>query len=87
MSETPFFICDCGSTVLAISHTWTKKRDMEEVGHADGGGGYVFDKPAALAETEIDHEWIAYCGGCGQGVTVEWLDDNRIKVLLEPEHS
>lgn len=87
MSNSPFFICDCGSTVLAISHTWTKKQDMEEVGYVDLDGGYTFDEPAAIAETDINHEWIAYCGGCGNGVTVEWLDDHRVKVLLEPEHS
>jgi hypothetical protein len=83
MSKEPFFICsDCGSSVLAISHTWTKNAVFEQVGSVQEGGVYSFDKTEKTGETEDNHEWIAYCGGCGKGVTVEWLSDDRVKILL-----
>lgn len=83
MSIEPFFICsDCGSTVLALSHTWTKKSDLEQVGYAQDDGKYSFDKTEKTSETDDNHEWIAYCGGCGKGVTVEWLSEDRVRILL-----
>lgn len=83
MSEEPFFICECGSDVLALSHTWTKKSNLEEVGYVQGEGQYEFEPSETLNKSDEDHQWIAYCGGCGRGVTVEWLPENRVKVLLE----
>ncbi len=82
MSEEPFYICECGSNVLALSHTWTDKQNLEEVGYVQEGGHYDFDPAQTLHRKDEDHEWIAYCGGCGKGVTVEWLPEKRVKVLL-----
>jgi hypothetical protein len=83
MVQEPYFICDCGSDILAISHTWTDRRKMEEVGHVLENGQYSFDQPDQLNQQDNNHEWIAYCGGCGKGITVEWLPGNRIKIVLE----
>lgn len=83
MSEEPFFSCECGSTALAVSHKWTRKSSMEEVAFVDGQGHYTFDDPAELAQEEVDHEWIAYCGGCGHGVTVEWLEEGHVRLLRD----
>lgn len=85
MKKESFFICDCGSTALAVSHTWIHKADMEEVGFVDDNGRYSFDDPAQLKEEELDHEWIAYCGGCGKGVTVEWLDEGHVRIILSED--
>jgi hypothetical protein len=85
MTKEPFFICDCGSTILAVSHTWTNKTDLEEVGFVGEGGSYEFDEPAQLKLEELDHQWIAYCGGCGKGVTAEWLDEGRVRVIMGEE--
>lgn len=85
MAKESFFICDCGSTALAVSHTWVRKADMEEVGFVDENGRYTFDEPTQLEEVELEHEWIAYCGGCGNGVTVEWLDNGRVRIILGGE--
>lgn len=87
MAKDTFFICDCGSTALAVSHTWVHKADMEEVGFVDGDGRYSFDDPSQLKEEDLEHEWIAYCGGCGKGVTVEWLDEGRVRIILGEEAS
>ena len=83
MAPEPYFICECGSDILAISHTWTDRRDMEEVGHVQEDGQYRFEQPDQLNQENKNHEWIAYCGGCGKGITVEWLPENRIKIVLE----
>ena len=83
MESEPYFICECGSDILAISHTWTDRRDMEEVGHVQEDGQYRFDQPYQLKQQDKNHEWIAYCGGCGKGITVEWLPENRIKIVQE----
>ena len=84
MSKEPFFICsDCGSNVLAISHSWTKKTDFEQVGTVADDGRYNFDEMDKLNESDYNHEWIAYCGGCGNGVTVEWLSNERVRLLLK----
>lgn len=56
---------------------------MEEVGFVQNGGKYRFDEPTQLNHEHLNDEWIAYCGGCGKGVAVEWLPENRVKVLLE----
>ena len=86
MSQEPYFICsDCGSDVLAVSHTWTEKRHFEEVGIVQHDGGYAFEPPKELGHEDEAHEWIAYCGGCGKGITVEWLSDKRVKLLLKQE--
>ena len=83
MNNEPFFICsDCGSSVLAISHTWTHRTGFEQVGFVKEDGQYDFDEEKKLEESDENHEWIAYCGGCGKGVTVEWLSEERVKVLL-----
>lgn len=82
MKKESLFICDCGSTALAVSHTWIHKSEMEEVGFVDNNGRYSFDDPAQLKEEKLDHEWIAYCGNCGKGVTVEWLDEGRVRIIL-----
>ena len=81
MASEPYFICECGSDILAISHTWTDRRDMEEVGYVQEDGQYRFDQPDQLKQQDKNHEWIAYCGGCGKGITVEWLPENRIKIV------
>ncbi len=83
MASEPYFICECGSDILAISHTWTDRRDMEEVGYVKEGGQYRFDHPDQLKQQDKNHEWIAYCGGCGKGITVEWLPENQIKIVQE----
>jgi len=85
MANEPYFICDCGSTVLAVSHTWINKADMEEVGFVGDDGRYSFEDPAQVEEKELDHQWVAYCGGCGRGVTVEWLDEGRVRIILGEE--
>ena len=72
----PYFVCQCGSDVLASSHTWTEKRDMEEGGFVEEGGKSKFDQPEQVKHELLDDEWIAYCGGSGKGITVEWLPDN-----------
>lgn len=83
MTKEPFFICsDCGSNVLAIGHTWIRKTEFEQVGYVQEDGQYNFDKQEKIGEKEDDHEWIAYCGGCGKGVTVEWLSEGRIQLLI-----
>ncbi len=83
MSGEPFFICECGSDVLALSHTWTNKKNLEEVGKVGADGRYDFEPAQTIEKRDEDHEWIAYCGGCGRGVTVKWLPENRVKLLLE----
>jgi hypothetical protein len=84
MNDEPFFICsDCGSNVLAVGHTWTKNANLEQVGYVEERGQYTFEKEEIVSETEDNHEWIAYCGGCGKGVTVEWLSDERLKLVLK----
>lgn len=83
MSNEPFFICECGSTVLALSHTWINRSQNEEVGFIDDGGRYTFNEAEELGQEDVDHEWVAYCGGCGKGVTVEWLEEGRVRVLLQ----
>lgn len=84
MNEEAFFICsECGSNVLAVGHTWSKRTSFEQVGFVNDDGLYTFDKKEKTAEQENDHEWIAYCGGCGKGVTVEWLSEDRIRLLLK----
>ncbi len=85
MSNDSTFICDCGSKVLAVSHTWAQTAKLEEVGFVGEDGRYTFDDPETLNKEELDHEWIAYCGGCGKGITVEWLDDGRVRVVLGEE--
>jgi hypothetical protein len=88
MTREPFFICsDCGSNVLALSHTWSHRKDLEEVGFVQEDGRYAFDDQVILEDGEVDHQWIAYCGGCGKGVTVEWVSEDRIRVLLEEKES
>lgn len=81
MTSQPLFLCECGSDVLAISHTWTERRQMEEVGFVQESGAYRFDEPKSLKHDHLNDEWIAYCGGCGKGITVEWLPENRVRVL------
>lgn len=84
MTVESFFICsDCGSNVLAIGHTWTEKTEFEEVGHVVGDGRYSFEDRVKTGKGEENHEWIAYCGGCGRGVTVEWLSEDRVQLLLK----
>jgi hypothetical protein len=86
MSEEPFFVCsDCGSNVLALSHTWKERARLEEVGYVGDDGRYTFDDQVELGRSDDDHQWIAYCGGCGRGVTVEWLSENRVRLLLQEE--
>ena len=82
MSNKPFFICDCGSDVLAVSHKWTRRHNLEEVGFVGDDGRYTFDPATVLDEEDGDHEWIAYCDGCGHGVTVEWLPEGQVRLLL-----
>ena len=84
MNEEAFFICsECGSNVLAVGHTWTQRSSFEEVGFVQHDGRYSFDEKEKTGEQEDNHEWIAYCGGCGKGVTVEWSSDDRIRLLLK----
>ncbi len=86
MSEEAFFVCsDCGSNVLALSHTWSEKARLEEVGYVGDDGRYTFDERVELEHSQGDHHWIAYCGGCGRGVTVEWLSDDRVRLLLKED--
>ena len=85
MATTPYFICECGSDVLAVSHTWIDKRGMEEVGFVQEDGQYRFDEPLQVKHEHLNDEWIAYCGDCGKGVTVEWLSDNKLRVILDEE--
>lgn len=86
MAEEPFFICaDCGSSVLAVGHTWTEQAEFEEVGQVRADGRYEFGDRVELGRNEDSHEWVAYCGGCGNGVTVEWLSEGRLKLLLQSE--
>jgi hypothetical protein len=88
MTKEPFFICsDCGSDVLALSHTWQDHTKLEEVGYVGEDGRYAFEDKVVLDKKDDNHQWIAYCGGCGQGVTVEWLSERRVRVLLEDEKS
>jgi len=83
MSNEPFFMCsECGSNVLAVGHTWTKRANFEQVGYVEEDGRYTFEEEEKIDEEEDNHEWIAYCGGCGKGVTVEWLSDERLQLLL-----
>ncbi len=84
MTKEPFFVCsDCGSNVLALSHTWQKKTEFEEVGYVEDDGRYSFDDSVTVGESDDNHEWIAYCGGCGNGVTVEWLSEDRVRLLIK----
>ena len=85
MVRETFYVCDCGSTALAVSHTWVRKADLEEVGFVGEDGRFTFDDPAQLKREDSNHEWIAYCGGCGKGVTVEWLDEGRVRIVLGEE--
>jgi len=83
MTKEPYFICsDCGSNVLAVSQTWKNRTEYEEVGFIGQNGNYTFDEPVTVEEEDMSHEWLAYCGGCGKGVTVEWLSKDRVRVLL-----
>lgn len=82
MSDKPLFLCDCGSDVLAVSHTWRETARYEEVGHVEADGSVVFEKKDKLESEESEHEWIAYCGGCGHGVTAEWLDEHQIELIV-----
>ena len=83
MSKEAFFICECGSIVLAISHNWTEKLRYEQIGQADNGGRYSLDEPLQVEHKTTEEEWIAYCGGCGKGVTVEWISEGRLRLLLD----
>jgi hypothetical protein len=83
MAEQPFFSCPCGSTVLAVSHRWTARANMEEVGVVGDDGKFALDPPVELAREDVEHEWIAYCGGCGHGVTVNWLDGGHVRLALD----
>lgn len=84
MANEPLFACsDCGSTVLAISHTWTEEKDLEEVGTVQEDGRYAFEKKVQLDQRDGNHEWVAYCGGCGHGVTLEWIAEDRVRVLVQ----
>ena len=86
MTQDAFFICtECGNDVLAISHNWREKARYEEVGYVKGDGRYAFDEKLETNREEDEHEWIAYCGGCHRGITVEWLDEGRIRLLLGEE--
>jgi hypothetical protein len=55
------------------------------VGYVGDDGRYTFDDQVELGRSNDDHQWIAYCGGCGRGVTVEWLSENRVRLLLQEE--
>jgi hypothetical protein len=83
MSKETFFICECGSTVLAISHNWTEQPRYEQIGQADDEGHYSLDEPLQVEHETMDEEWVAYCGGCGKGITVEWISDRRVRLLLD----
>ena len=83
MSNESFFICECGSTVLALSHIWIRRSKVKEVGFAGEDGRYTLGVAKELDRQDIEHEWLAYCGGCGKGVTVEWLEQSRVRLLLE----
>ncbi|UCG23288.1 MAG: hypothetical protein JSW55_14175 [Chloroflexota bacterium] len=78
MGKETSYICDCGSTVLAISHNWTEQSRYEQIGQADEEGRYSLDKPLQVEQKTVEEEWIAYCGGCGKGVTVEWISEGRL---------
>ena len=62
MSNESFFICECGSTVLALSHTWISRSKVEEVGFAGEDGRYTLGVAKELDRQDIEHEWLAYCG-------------------------
>lgn len=81
MSSEPFFMCVCGSTILAVSHSWTNHRKMEEIGHVAEDGRYRMGDRMTIEEDDLNHQWVAYCGGCGHGVTVEWLDGNKLRLF------
>ena len=83
MSKVTSFICECGSSILAISHNWTERSLFEQIGEADDEGRYSLKEPLQVEHKTLDEEWVAYCGGCGKGVTVEWLSDNRVRLLLD----
>ena len=82
MSDRPVFICECGSNGLAVSHTWQVRTKYEEVAVVGADGQFQFDGRSEVATEEEAHEWIAYCGGCGHGVSVEWLDEQRVKLIV-----
>ncbi len=82
MTSDAFFTCDhCGGQALALSHTWRQTQHLEEVGFAREDGSYAFADAVVLNEAAGEHEWIAYCGDCGHGVSVEWLDEGRIRLI------
>ena len=83
MSQETFFICECGSTVLAISHNWTEQSRYEQIGQADDKGRYSLGEPLQVEHKTMEEEWIAYCGGCGKGVTVEWISEGRLRLLMD----
>ena len=85
MSRETFFICECGSTVLAISHNWTEQSSYEQLGQADDQGRYSLDEPLQVERKTLEEEWIAYCGGCGKGVTMEWISEGRLQLLLDDQ--
>lgn len=85
MSNDSYFMCECDSKVLAVSHTWAQKANFEEVGFVGEDGRYIFDDAETLKQEDLDHEWITYCGGCGKGIILEWLDDGRVRVVLGDE--
>ena len=83
MSKETYFICECGTTVLALSHNWTEQSRCEQIGEVDGEGRYWLGEPLQVDHKTIEEEWIAYCGGCGKGVTVEWISEGRLRLLLD----
>lgn len=86
MTQETFYVCsDCGSSVLAVSHTWTEEAEYEEVGYVQDNGRYQFDKRVELDRKDNLHEWIAYCGGCGKGITVEWLPEDRVRLIVKED--
>ena len=71
MNQETFYIRECGSSILAISHNWTERSQFEQIGEADDEGRYSLKKPLQVEHKTVDEEWVAYCGGCGEGVTAE----------------
>jgi len=55
LNSDSLFICRCGSTVLALSHTWAQRARLEEVGFV-GDDGRV---RVVLGDKAVQHTAIA----------------------------